>query len=365
MKKYVVLFLILVLIIIVFAVLVRKDKREEDPGLNQQKREDTGRNRHPRISEEDSKRLEKLGLAVKNIRNLPFEIHNDRKKEGDVQGRGNLVGIVMDSDREPLKGCILTLRNKDEPFTSARRTDLSGKFFFENIKTGEYKLVIQCEAGKAERGGIIVEKDKVNNLEILLEKKEVVPVSVISGNVIDFVNRTPVQGASVRFTGRKESSSEIATDDLGRFSINVTSPQNGRIVIDKEGYVRKSIEVEITEKEVHMNNIPIVKGNIKDEGQKYQGIGAALIEKNNEFVVAQVFEDSPAAKAGLKNNDRIYQINGMDLSSLGLSEVIALIRGDERTNVILTVKRGDETKYIQIVRDVIEIKESAGKRVGA
>lgn len=356
MKRYLIGAFLVILIVVTVVLFTRpKDTdKQENREVENQKLATIQRDR--KLSEEEKERLEKLGIAVKNIRRLPFIVQREGYKVDDTDDKGTIVGIVRDSDNRALKGCIITLRGDKEPFTSARRTDMSGKFFFEKIKSGNYKLMVHCQEGKAERDGVIVEKDKVNNIEIILEKKEMVSTSVILGNVIDFVTRSPVEGAVVNFIGKSESSSEITTDSLGRFSVNVSSPQKGRLIIQKEGYIKKNIEIDVNEKEITLNNILLVKGNIKNEGQRYQGIGAALIEKNGEFVVTNIFENSPAEKAGLQKNDRIYQINGMDISSLRLDEVIALIRGDERTNVILTIKRGDEIKNIQVVRDVIEIK---------
>ncbi len=355
MKRY--LFgalLILLIISVVLFLLTRDTGREENRERENQRPQAVHRDK--KFSEEEKERLEKLGIAVKNIKRLPFIIQKEGQKTDESEDKGTLIGVVTDSDNKPLKGCVVTLKGENEPFTSARRTDMSGKFFFERIKSGNYRLVVHCQDGKAERDGVLVQKDKVNNIEITLEKKEMVSTSVISGNIIDFATRSPVEGAGVAFAGKNENSSEITTDSLGRFSLNATSNQKGRLIIQKEGYVRKSIEIDVREKEISLNNILLVKGNISNEGQKYQGIGAALIEKNNEFVVTNIFENTPAEKAGLQKNDRIYQINGMDVGSLRLDEVIALIRGDERTNVILTIKRGEDTKYIQIVRDTIEIK---------
>ncbi|GEM_PF-6689989 len=356
MNRRIILFFAVIIPVVIFFILIRdKDNNPRDLSSINGK-EDNNIGKKVKILDEDKDRIKRLETVVKNIKKLPFAVRQDTGEQDKKEEKGTLIGVVMDSDKQPQKGCILTLKDIGEPFTSARRTDLSGKFFFENIRPGDYSLSVHCEAGRSERTGILVEKGKVTNLEILLEKKEMVSTSVITGNILDFVTRAPIEGASVVFSGKNEKSSVVISDNMGRFSINVTSSQSGRIIIEKEGYIKKVIEIEITGKEIPLNNITIVKGNITDNGQKYQGIGAALMEKNGEFVVSRVFENTPAARAGLLQNDIILQVNGTDVNSLRLNELIALIRGDERTNVILTVKRGNDIKYIQIVREVIELK---------
>ncbi|MCX7944911.1 MAG: PDZ domain-containing protein [Deltaproteobacteria bacterium] len=356
MKKYLVVLLLLVVVILISLPLIRKDSEKGESKMSVTQKINKTRDRDLRLPEQDREKLEKLGMAVKNIRRIPFEIRSETQKEDSSEEKGVLIGLVFSTENKPVKGCVITLKDEKGYFVSARRTDMSGKFYFDNIKIGEYRLLVHCEEGRTERDKVLVEKDRVNNIQIVLNKNEMITNSLIVGNVIDFITRQPVGGALVSFLGNSDSTSGVNTDSLGRFSINVTSPQRGRLVIQKDDYVKKSIELEVREREITVNNILLVKGNIKNEGNRYQGIGAALIEKDNEFVVMQVFEGSPASKAGLKSGDRIYQINGMDINLLKLDEVIALIRGDERTNVVLTIKRGDEVKYIQIVRETIEIK---------
>jgi len=344
-----------VVAILLIIILVSKDRSNKGEE-NLQQGKSLEHRQNLKMIERDSKNLEKLGLAIKNIRRIPFDINQKKPSERQSGDTGSIIGIITGEEGNPFKGCIVTLSGAGAPFSAARRSDLSGKFFFDKVEVGEYRLRIQCEEGRTEREGIVVEKDKVANLNIVIKKEEKVSSSTISGNVIDFITRNPVEGANVIFEGKNERSSEIKTDNLGRFIVNVTSPQRGRIIIEKEGYVRKDIDVDVNQKELILNNITIVSGSIKNEDGKYQGIGAAIVTKNGEFVVVQVFENTPAYKSGLKSGDKVLKINGMDVSSLRLDEVIALIRGDERTNVIMTIKRGDAIENLQIVRETIEIK---------
>lgn len=351
------LFASLIILLILFVAIIAKrgekavNKEEVDsapPSVASQKRIN--------ISDEERERVKRLGLMVKNLRNIPFNIQRERREETGEENYGTLIGTILDKDRRPLKGCLIVLKASGSPFSGARKTDLSGKFSFERIEAGEYRIMFRCEEGTGERRDIIVEKDKINSIEIVLENSEMRKSSTVSGNIIDFITHNPIEGAKVTFKGSDGSASLARTDNLGRFTIELTLPQKGRIEIEKEGYISKGFDLEIKDREVVINNISLVKGDISDDGKRYKGIGAALIEKDGEFVVTHIFDGSPAQKAGLLKGDRIYQVNGMDVSSLNLNELIALIRGDERTNVILTIRRGDETKNIQIVRETIEIK---------
>lgn len=343
-------------VIVFIVVLALQERDSEERDADPIKKTEVKKRQNLKFSEQDKERFERLGVALKQVKRLPFGIKAAERERRSVGDTGSIVGIVSDEEGKPIKGCLITLVQEGEPFTSARRSDLSGKFFFDKIDTGVYRARIMCDDFRIEREGIKVEKDRITNLNIVAQKEDKISTATVLGNIIDFVNRRPVENAMVEFAGENERSSRIGTDDLGRFSINVRYPQSGRIIISKEGYIRKEINIEVTEKELVLNNIMLVAGRIRNDGNRYQGIGAALIENNGEFVVAQVFDGTPASTAGLKKNDRIVQINGMDVSSLRLDELIALIRGDERTNVVLTVRRSDSIQNLQIVRDIIEIK---------
>lgn len=105
---------------------------------------------------------------------------------------------------------------------------------------------------------------------------------------------------------------------------------------------------------------------------KYIGIGATVsyTEENGNTVI-EIFKDSPADKAGLKVGDRILEVGDTDVSSYTLSELSALLVGDEGTKVRVVVQRGDSKKTFMITRGEVVITsvnskllDVSGKNVG-
>lgn len=92
-----------------------------------------------------------------------------------------------------------------------------------------------------------------------------------------------------------------------------------------------------------------------------QGIGAELSIKNNSIIVVGTIKGSPAEKAGLLPQDIILTVDGKEISSLSLNEVVSLIRGNKGTSVTLTVLRGKETtvRTFTMVRDDIQVPSAA------
>lgn len=89
----------------------------------------------------------------------------------------------------------------------------------------------------------------------------------------------------------------------------------------------------------------------------FEGIGARVdLAETGGVEIKYLFADQPAEKAGLLVGDIILAVAGKDVTRLGLTEAIMLIRGPRGTSVLLKVKRGDQPPLeITVNRDRIEI----------
>jgi carboxyl-terminal processing protease len=87
------------------------------------------------------------------------------------------------------------------------------------------------------------------------------------------------------------------------------------------------------------------------------GIGAQLGVRDQLPVIVAPFDGSPADQAGVKAGDIILEVDGEDVTSLPLNEIVARIRGPEGTEVTLSLLRPDETRTLEvtIVRGEIKV----------
>ncbi|MFN2166336.1 MAG: S41 family peptidase, partial [Anaerolineae bacterium] len=87
----------------------------------------------------------------------------------------------------------------------------------------------------------------------------------------------------------------------------------------------------------------------------FEGIGARVDQAENGGVrIVEPFQDQPAWDAGLRRNDVILAVDGRDITKMGLTEAISLIRGPKGSKVLLTVKSPEEDpRDVEIVRDRI------------
>lgn len=94
-----------------------------------------------------------------------------------------------------------------------------------------------------------------------------------------------------------------------------------------------------------------------DISGKFFGIGAQVGVEDGLPVIITPLDDSPAGRAGIKAGDIIIEVDGEDVTTLPLNEVVDRIRGEKGTEVVLTVFRPDvnESLEIAIIRDEIRV----------
>ena len=82
----------------------------------------------------------------------------------------------------------------------------------------------------------------------------------------------------------------------------------------------------------------------------YYGIGAYLSKAaTDEYcVISGVIENTPAEEAGLRADDIIYMVDGIEVAGMDITEVVSLIKGEEGTQVVLTLVREGESDYLEI-----------------
>lgn len=91
---------------------------------------------------------------------------------------------------------------------------------------------------------------------------------------------------------------------------------------------------------------------------EFGGIGALMSQDKDTGVITilQVYEDSPAMKAGMEDGDTLYKVEGEEVTGEDLSEVVSKVKGEKGTRVTVTVRRAGtgEEKELTITRDTIE-----------
>lgn len=94
----------------------------------------------------------------------------------------------------------------------------------------------------------------------------------------------------------------------------------------------------------------------------FYGIGAEVYQEEDSLItVYNVFENTPASKAGLKKGDKYLKINGEDVTNKTASEVADIIKGKEGEKLVLTIRRNNQEKKVKLTTAKIEIPSVTSK----
>ena len=89
----------------------------------------------------------------------------------------------------------------------------------------------------------------------------------------------------------------------------------------------------------------------------YCGIGAVFSQNliTGIVTVTRVYEGCPSYEAGLLPGDILYKVQGEDVAGQDLTSVVTRIKGEEGTEVTLTMIRGEEELEFTMKRQMIEV----------
>ncbi len=99
--------------------------------------------------------------------------------------------------------------------------------------------------------------------------------------------------------------------------------------------------------------------DLQEETQgSFSGIGIEVTIKDDRLTVVSPIADTPADLAGLKANDTIVEIDGMNTKNMSPDEAIKKLRGPAGSKVNLSIHREgwDKLKVITLKREIIPIQ---------
>ncbi|WPC41662.1 S41 family peptidase [Clostridium sp. JS66] len=114
---------------------------------------------------------------------------------------------------------------------------------------------------------------------------------------------------------------------------------------------------------VFMNKKEFDEFNTQTEGN-YSGVGLQVQAKDDKIIIADIFEDSPAKKAGLLPKDEIEKVNNTDVTGKDLDRAVTLMKGKEGTEVTLTMNRAGKGVFdVKLKRSKINLVTVKGEMI--
>ena len=79
----------------------------------------------------------------------------------------------------------------------------------------------------------------------------------------------------------------------------------------------------------------------------YVGIGAQMVLIDQEWVIYEIYENSPAQSAGLNIGDKLWSVDGKAVKGLSIDTLQNLVRGQAGSSVKFQVKRDKQSKNLE------------------
>jgi carboxyl-terminal processing protease len=98
---------------------------------------------------------------------------------------------------------------------------------------------------------------------------------------------------------------------------------------------------------------------------EFEGVGMTVEKDNRGLRVLNVFQGSPAARAGIRKQDVILSVDGRSIAGLSSEAATGRIKGPAGTDVRLEVitPGGDEPRTVSVERERIEVPVATGRIV--
>ena len=201
----------------------------------------------------------------------------------------------------------------------------------------------------------------------LLIVSAILLISVMTGKVKQNSNKT---FDNLNATGESETGEQVS-EKSGKFvNDRIISKLDGLVEIIRETYFLDEVSDEELEEGLYKGLFNALGDpyseyytpeefaeSMNESEGIYYGIGA-YVSMDSEYKIpkiAGVFKDSPAERAGLRTDDLIYMVNGELTTGKTLSEVVRNhLRGEENTEVVLTIVRDGEKLEKTVIRGKVE-----------
>ena len=145
----------------------------------------------------------------------------------------------------------------------------------------------------------------------------------------------------------------------------------------RTNYVRETEDSELIEAAIngmvtsldphssYMNTKEFADMQVQTRGE-FGGLGIEVTAEDGLVKVVSPIDDTPAARAGIKANDYISDIDGQSIQGIPLNEAVDKMRGPENSKITLTILRKGEKKPFDVVltRAVIKIDSVKYRREG-
>ncbi len=292
-------------------------------------------------------RWEAVASAYGHDPTAPTPIRHDEEIVLELPPGALVEGRVLFPDGSPATGFTLGVATVDfthpDPGGVRRRrlpreeiSAADGRFALGPLASGTYRLVAVVDgfAPTLSDPVAVAAGEAVDEVVIALERG-----STVSGTIRDEATERPIEGARVfiALPGPGGEPPTDFTDPSGRFELRDVPSGRRTLRANADGYL---FEVhgglEIPRDGTARVDLTLAPLGDDGPGQRTNDIGVVLRPGPRAgFLVVSVFDDSPAAEAGLQRGDIIHTVDGTEVMDRTADDVTELLRGEPGSPISL------------------------------
>jgi tetratricopeptide (TPR) repeat protein len=151
-----------------------------------------------------------------------------------------ISGTVTDTQKKPLEGVEISLRDAGSSRSYTLKTKKNGEFKFAGLPRGDYKVVLK-------KDGYAVKKDQWKLLEAKakMEKVEIPPITMVSEEVVEEIQRLKETEAGIKAASEKIKQGDLDGALAGLKAILEKNPQDSNaLYLTGVAYLRKDLPAE-------------------------------------------------------------------------------------------------------------------------
>lgn len=137
--------------------------------------------------------------------------------------------------------------------------------------------------------------------------------------------------------------------ELNMFYVDETDPE--KLINTSINSMLKSLDPYTT----YISESEMDDFNFQTTGE-YGGIGSLIRKSGEHTIIAEPYEDFPAAKAGLRAGDIILEIDGKPVDGLAITAISERLKGKPETKIKVKIERSGELMSFTLKRKKITIK---------
>ena len=134
--------------------------------------------------------------------------------------------------------------------------------------------------------------------------------------------------------------------------------------IDKEKLVNEAINGMVSsvgDTYTNYNDVSATESFNQMVSGTYEGIGCTIQKDENGIKIIDIYDNSPAKKAGLKENDLIIKVDAINAKETDTEKLSTYIKEEAKGKINITVLRDKEEKTFTLERGKVEIPSVVSK----